>query len=292
MIKIKIRGDTLRAIPYLLPILIAIAFVSVYPFVNGIIKSLYTDQVFGTGTYFSGWENFQEVFADNLFWVGLKNNLVWSFSCVGLELVIGMLIALVLNLPYIKFRSIHRALILLPWATTPVVAALIWRYIFGVMGPLNEMLRAIGIANPPGWLITPGYSLAACIVANIWIGLPFVVVIILAGLQSLPTEAYEAAAIDGAGPIRRFFFLTIPLMKSLLLILMTLTTIWTFNMFDIVFSMTNGGPGNSSLLLSLYAYQNAFAYYQQGYASAIGVICLAILLIPVAFYIKEVRSEN
>ncbi len=282
----------MRAIPYLLPILVAIAFVSVYPFVNGIIKSFYTDQVFGAGTYFSGWENFQEVFADNLFWVGLKNNLIWSFSCVGLELVIGMLIALVLNLPYIKFRSIHRALILLPWATTPVVAALIWRYIFGVMGPLNEMLRAVGMANPPGWLITPGYSLAACIVANIWIGLPFVVVIILAGLQSLPTEAYEAAAIDGAGPIRRFFFLTIPLMKSLLLILMTLTTIWTFNMFDIVFSMTNGGPGNSSLLLSLYAYQNAFAYFQQGYASAIGVICLAILLIPVAFYIKEVRSEN
>ncbi len=292
MIIIRTKGSTASALPYILPILLFIAFVSVYPFVNGILKSFYTDMVFGAGRYFSGLENFREMFSDSLFWVGLRNNVIWAATCVGLELVLGMLIALLLNLPYIKLRSVHRALILLPWATTPVVAALIWRYIFGVMGPLNTLLRAVGFSNPPGWLITPGYSLFACIVANVWIGLPFVIVILLAGLQSLPLDIYEAASIDGAGVLRRFFYLTLPLMKSLILILVTLTSIWTFNMFDIVFSMTNGGPGNSSLLLSLYAYQNAFAYFQQGYGSAIGIVCLFILLLPVTFYIREVRSET
>ncbi len=277
--------------PYILPVLVVVALISVYPFVNGIYNSFFSDAVFGGGKYFSGLDNFKDLVSDNLFWTGLKNNLIWSAACVGFELVLGMLIALLLNLPYIRLRGLYRALILLPWATTPVVAALIWRYIFGVMGPLNSFLNAVGFANPPNWLVTPGYSLFACIVANIWIGLPFVIVTLLAGLQSLPSDVYEAAEIDGAGVFKRFFHLTLPLMKSLILILVTLNTIWTFNMFDIVYSMTNGGPGNSSILLSLYSYQNAFAYFQQGYASAIGVICLLILLLPVAFYIREVRNE-
>ena len=291
VIEIK-KSPTAQALPYIMPILAAIVFISVYPFVNGIANSLYTNNVFGGGRTFCGLDNFTDLFSDNLFWIGLKNNIIWSVACVGCELFLGMLIALVMNLPYIKFRGIYRSLILLPWATTPVVAALIWKYIFGTMGPLNSILKVFGMANPPNWLVTPGYSLLACIIANIWIGLPFVVVTLLAGLQSLPSDVYEAAEIDGAGAIKRFFYLTLPLMKSLILVLFTLNSIWTFNMFDIVFSMTNGGPGNSSLLLSLYSYQNAFAYFQQGYASAIGVICLIILLVPVVFYIREVKNEN
>lgn len=280
------KSETAKAFPYIFPILVVMILINIYPFVNGIINGFYADQVFGVGRHFCGFDNFKELFQDHIFWLGLKNNIIWTISCVVVEVILGLLIAMLLNLPYIKFRNVHRTLVLLPWAIPPVVSALIWRYFFGTSGPINVILKGMGFSNPPSWLITPGYSLFACIVANIWVGLPFVTVMLLGGLQSLPGNIYEAADIDGAGTMKKFFYITLPMMRDLILTVAMLTSIWTFNMFDIVFTMTRGGPGNSSILLSLYAYQNAFGYFQQGYASAIGIISLIILMIPLAFYIK------
>lgn len=293
MIKILHRSETKKAIPYLIPILIAIAVISVYPFVSGITNSMYSKGLLSRVKTFVGFQNFVDLFSDSLFWLSLKNNIIWMFSCVGVEFVLGMAIALLLNLQYIRFRNVYRALVLLPWATPPVVAGLIWRYILGTSGPLNTLLQNIGLVkNPPAWLITPGYSLGACIITNIWIGLPFMIVMLLAGLQAIPKDVYEAAEIDGANVFRRLFSITLPMMKNIIAIVLTLMCIWTFNMFDIVYVMTNGGPGNSSLILSLYGYQNAFAYHQKGYGAAIGVISLLVLLLPVTLYIKEVSKSR
>lgn len=285
-------GDTKKALPYLFPLILIISIVSVYPFVQGMMSSLYGGSIFAGKERFVGIDNFVTLFEDDLFWSSLKNNIIWVVSCVGSEFIIGMAIALLMNMKCVKMRNLYRGLILLPWATPPVVAGLIWRYILSTEGPLNAFLKATGLmSNPPSWLITPGYSLMACIAVNIWLGLPFMTIMLLAGLQAIPSDIYEAAQIDGADSVQSFFHITLPMMKSVISVILTLMCIWTFNMFDVVFVLTNGGPGNSSLILSLYGYQNAFAYYQKGYGAAIGVISLVILLIPVSVYVKMLLKE-
>jgi len=293
VISIKFVNETKRAMPYITPMLIAIIIVSIYPFVTGIVNSLFSKGLLSRKEMFVGLQNFAALFKDSLFWLGLKNNLIWTFSCVGMEFILGMLIALLLNLPFVRFKNIYRALVLLPWATPPVVAGLIWRYILSSTGPLNTMLKDSGIVpNPPSWLVTPGYSLLACIVTNIWMGLPFMTVMLLAGLQAIPRDIYEAAEIDGANAFRRLFSITLPVMKNIIAVVLILMCIWTFNMFDIVYVMTNGGPGNSSMILSLYGYQNAFAYHQKGYGAAIGVVSLLLLLFPISLYIKGASRHH
>ncbi|HOJ88192.1 MAG TPA: sugar ABC transporter permease [Pseudothermotoga sp.] len=284
--------ETKKAFPYLLPLIIIIAVVSVYPFVRGVLSSLYGSSIFGNAERFVGISNFKALFNDDLFWLSLRNNLIWVVCCVSLEFVFGLLIASLLNLQCVKMRNLFRALVLLPWATPPVVAGLVWRYILATNGPLNIILKTTGLmSNPPSWLITPGYSLTACVVVNIWLGLPFMSIMLLAGLQAIPSDVYEAARMDGANAFQKFCHITMPMMKSVIAVVVTLMCIWTFNTFDVVYVLTNGGPGNSSLILSLYGYQNVFAYYQRGYGASIGVISLLILLIPVSMYIRALLKE-
>jgi len=282
-------GYKKKLYPYcwLLPLFFVIGIVSVNPLLRGIVFSFYGGGVFGGRERFVGAANFISLFKDDLFWLSLRNNLIWVVTCISLEFIFGFLIALLLNQPCVRLKNLYRALILLPWATPPVVAGLIWRYILSSDGPLNTFLRILKlISNPPSWLMEPGYSLAACIGVNVWLGLPFMTVMLLAGLQAIPHDVYEAAEIDGANAFKRFFLITLPMMKSVISTVITLMSIWTFNMFDVVYVLTNGGPGNSSLILSLYGYQNAFAYYQKGYGASIGVISLLILLIPVSIYVR------
>jgi ABC-type sugar transport system permease subunit len=168
------------------------------------------------------------------------------------------------------------------------VISLTWRYIFLSNGPLNMVLSSIGIANPPTWLTDPQLALWTCIVANTWMGIPFVTIMFLAGLQSIDRQIIEAAAIDGANYLQSQLRVILPSIRKVILIVLTLETIWTFNSFDIVFVLTKGGPGSASITLPLYAYQNAFMYYQAGYGAAIGLIILLVLLAAVVLYIQEV----
>ena len=198
------------------------------------------------------------------------------------------MLALVLNSRELIGRRVFRTLVLIPWATPPVVVALTWRYFLADQGPLNLLLRGLGVANPPSWLLDPNVALWSCIMANVWMNIPFMTVMLLAGLQSVERSMYEAAAIDGAGFFQTTVRITMPAMKKVILIVITLMSIWTFNMFDIVYVLTRGGPGNASLTLPLFAYQNAFFYYQLGYAAAVGMVIMACLLLLIFFYIRQV----
>lgn len=277
-----------RALPFLIPALVVLCFVSMYPLFHGVSKAFYIYKALARQYVFSGFRNFTLLFRDPLFAKAFANSLVWTVSSVGIQFIFSYWLATMLNSRFLRFRRAFRALALVPWATPPVVVSLMWRYIFTSGGPMNSMLHALGVANPPDWLTNSQLALWTCIIANVWMGIPFVTVMLLAGLQTIEKELLEAASIDGANYIQTTWKIILPSIKKVVLIVLTLEAIWTFNMFDIVFVLTQGGPGNASLTLPLYAYQNAFWYYQGGYGAAIGIIILLSLLAVVILYIREV----
>ncbi len=277
-----------QALPFLVPALLMLCAVSLFPLIQGIWKVFYAYRALAQEDIFVGWENFILLFQDETFFRGFSNSLVWTVTSVAGMFFFSYILATMLNSQYLRGRRLYRTITLIPWALPGTVVSLIWRYIFLPNGPLNSVLRGVGIANPPSWLTDPQLALWTCIIANIWMGIPFVTIMLLAGLQALDKQVLEAASIDGAGYFKSQLHVVLPSMKKVILIILTLESIWTFNMFDIVFVLTKGGPGSASVTLPLYAYQNAFMYYQAGYGAAIGLIILCVLLLVVAFYIREV----
>jgi ABC-type sugar transport system permease subunit len=248
----------------------------------------YTYRALTGETVFVGFQNVALLFQDPLFLRAFSNSLVWTITSVGMQFLLSYWLATMLNSRFLRFRRMFRGIALVPWALPPVVISLMWRYIFLDGGPLNALLHSLGVAHPPHWLTDPHLSLWTCIIANIWMGIPFVTIMLLAGLQTINKDTLDAAAIDGANYLQTQYRIILPSVKKVVLIILTLETIWTFNMFDIVFVLTKGGPGNASLTLPLYAYENAFMYYQAGYGAAIGLVILLCLLTVVVFYIREV----
>lgn len=281
-------GTERQALPFLVPALVVLCGVSLYPLIQGISKVFYAYRALAQQNVFVGWENFVLLFQDGTFFRGFSNSLVWTATSVGGMFFFSYILATMLNSQYLRGRRLYRTITLIPWALPGTVVSLIWRYIFLPNGPLNSVLRGVGVANPPSWLTDPQLALWTCIIANIWMGIPFVTIMLLAGLQALDKQVLEAASIDGAGYFKSQLHVVMPSMKKVILIILTLESIWTFNMFDIVFVLTKGGPGSASITLPLYAYQNAFMYYQAGYGAAIGLIILCVLLLVVVFYIREV----
>ncbi|MBU0596490.1 sugar ABC transporter permease [Candidatus Bipolaricaulota bacterium] len=277
-----------RAIPFLLPTILIMVAINLYPFLNGMVRSLHSFRILTQEFTFTGLGNFRALLQDELFWHAFRNSVVWVTTCLAGQFILSMILALVLNSRELIARRAVRTLVLIPWAMPPVVVALTWRYMLADRGPLNALLGLLGVANPPSWLLDPQVALWACILVTVWMNIPFMTVMLLAGLQSVEPSLYEAAAIDGAGFFQTTFRVTLPAIKKVALVVLTLMVIWTFNMFDIVFVLTNGGPGNASLTLPLFAYQNAFFYYQLGYAAAVGIVMMACLLLLIFFYIRQV----
>ena len=286
---VRRRFDQERsAVPFLLPALAVLCFISLYPLIQGISRVFYAYRALTREDVYVGLENFALLFQDPVFGRAFSNSLVWVVASVGMMFLLSYLLATMLNSRYLRFRRVFRTMTLAPWALPGVVISLTWRYIFLADGPLNSILASVGIADPPTWLTSPQLALWTCIIANTWLGIPFVTIMILAGLQSIDHQVIEAAAIDGANYLQAQLRVILPSIKRVVLIVLTLETIWTFNSFDIVFVLTKGGPGSASMTLPLYAYQNAFMYYQAGYGAAIGVVILLVLLTAVILYIREV----
>jgi len=277
-----------RALPFLAPALVVLCFVSLYPLVQGISRVVYSFRAMTGKNVYSGLDNFVLLFRDPVFVRALLNSLVWTVTSVAVMFFLSYVLATMLNSRYLRFRRAFRTATLIPWALPGVVVSLIWRYIFFSGGPLDAALSALGVAHPPSWLIDPHVALWTCIIANIWMGIPFVTIMVLAGLQSLEGDILEAAAIDGASYLQTQLRVVIPSIKKVILIILTLESIWTLNSFDIVYVLTKGGPANSSMTLPLYAYTWAYSAQQAGYGAAIGIIILLILLSVVVLYIREV----
>ena len=282
------RGSPLRALglaaePYLYsaPALILIAAVMLVPLAIGLSYAFRDIQLLNpmSGGYV-GLAHFRDLLADPNFWNALKNTVQWTVASVALQFLLGLILALLLNRPF-PGRGLVQALVFLPWAVPAFLSGLDWAWLFNpVVGPLPHWLFALGLmSSPDNILANPDIALWGPIIANVWWGTPFFAITLLAALQSIPRDLYEAAAIDGAGALRRFRDVTLPFLAPTIAITVLLRTVWIANVADLIVVMTGGGPADRTQIIASYIFTQAFRRLDFGYASAIATVLLVLLLI-------------
>lgn len=281
-----------EAIALALPALIPIVVFSVIPLLSGIYLG-FTDSTLRRNhqTQFTGLENYRRLLEDERFWNSFKIGLIWATSVSLLTLVSALGLALLLNSD-LRFKGLTRVLALIPWAMPPVVVAIMWRMIYSpTNGPLTAGLGALGLPSP-NWLGDFDTALPAVIVVAVWAGTPQTAVLLLAGLQSIAPEQHEAAAVDGAGALRRLWHVTLPALRPIMIAVTSLDFIWSFNTFGLVYVMTEGGPGGKTMLPMLFTYLEAFRNRETGYASAMGNVLVIAVVLMLSFYLLHQLRRN
>lgn len=266
---------------YLSPAIILIGAVIMVPLVIGISYSFQSIELlkpFDTG--WIGFENYGQLWGDPKFWIALENTLFWTFWSISFQFMLGLGLALLLNTQFFG-KKLFQALVFLPWAVPTFLSALTWAWLFNpVIGPLPHWMASLGILSEPYNILgDPDLAMWGPITANIWFGVPFFAITLLAALQSIPGELFEAAEVDGASAWQTFTKITLPFLAPMIAITVMLRTIWIANFADLIFVMTGGGPANSTQILSTYIFTTAFRKLDFGYASTIAVALLGILLI-------------
>lgn len=275
------------------PTVLVFCAVIVYPLVSAIYLSLFkifTPTLQGS---FVGLENYRVLLAKGEFWTSLWNTLIWTAGTLTLQIVFGVGMALVLH-QNIWFRSLARSLILFPYFISTVVAVLVWKWLFNdLYGILNHMLMGAGVVDMPlDYLGSMPNAMISVILIGAWKYFPFVVIAVLARLQTIPEALYEAARVDGAGPVARFFDITLPQLRDVLVVIIMLRAIWDFKEFDLIFLLTGGGPVTSTQTLPLLVYKEAFALNQMGMAAAYAVAMMVIMLVFMLVYIRRTREAD
>ncbi len=272
---------------YVGPIFLLLVIMFGYPLIKSIVMAFQNYKLGNANVYFNDFANFQKMFGDKDFLLLLKNSIVYVIVSVFGQFIGGLILALCLRDKF-KGRGIYQSIVFLPWAFSAFVVGLVFRWSFnGEYGVVNDVLMKLGIIKKGiAWLGTPGLSLVVVILAMIWIGIPFFGIMILAALQSIPDEIYEAADMDGCGMFRKFFSLTLPYIKPTVIMTILLRTIWIFNSFDLVVIVTQGGPANYSQTLPSYMYTKAFSGYDFGLAGAFGVLLMVILGVYAVLFLK------
>jgi multiple sugar transport system permease protein len=279
----RLGRETGTAILFLLPLFVLVVGLIAYPFYRAVWLS-FTDKLVGYPERFVGLRNYAYLLNDDTFRMVVRNSLVFTVGSVVLKVVTGMLMALVLN-GIVRGRNLFRGLLLLPWITSTVIIALTWRWMFDSFpgrGFFNSVLLDVGLLSTPiAFMATPTGAMAAVIVANWWRGFPFFGVSYLAGMQSIPKELYEAASVDGAGTWRRFWHITLPSLKHIVIVTTLLSFIWTINDFNIVYVMTRGGPGTATQIFATYSYDVAFNQLRWGRGVTISIFLVPVLVIGI-----------
>ncbi len=239
-----------------------------------------------------GIDNYISVLKDPLFYVAIKNTFIFTIFSVLFHVILGMIAALLLNRKFFGRRMV-RILYLLPWMLSYVVGAITWKWLLnGSYGIFNEILLKVGIINSyHAWLGNPKTAMLFLIIANIWKQFPYVMLMFIAGLQSIPNEQYEAASIDGSGALQTFVSVTLPNMKSVIIITSTLDFIWSFKQFDLIYTMTGGGPGTSTEVLSTVIRNTFFSAFDFGKASATAMFLFIIVMLISTFYARLVLPK-
>lgn len=284
--------SSLRRMPYWLlsPAVLATLVVVFYPMLQAGITSLYQNILWKPkAVKFIGIDNFIAIAHDPVFWASLGRTALWIGITVPLQLLLGFVTALLLNQQF-RWRTLARSLILIPWALPSVVIGLMWSWIYHPqVGLLNDLLLRVGVLNTAiPWLANPDTALYSIIAALVWQGFPFFAIMILAGLQTIPANLYEAAAIDGATTWQQFVEITLPGLKSVLVTAIMLRIIWVANSMDVIYVMTGGGPGYATHTLPLYAFKRTYSSMDFGYGSALAVTFSLLLLGFIVLYLRRV----
>jgi multiple sugar transport system permease protein len=293
------NGDLLDS-PHVYAVLVAgaltflICFVG-YPVVYNLVMSFQEVTIGNMARLdrpFIGLANYRDVLGDGAFGVVLRNTLVFTSVCVVMQVVLGFALALLFNERF-PGASWFRGLILAGWILPLLVVGAVFKWMYATNGgAINEGLMALGLIREPiYWLSNPSLSLWSVIIANIWYGAPFAMILLAAGLAGLPGELYEAAHLDGAGAVQRFRHITLPLMMPTLLAVTVLCTIYTLRAFDLLWSMTGGGPINSSTTFPLWSYIFSFQQFKFGHGAAIATLMFLFVILAGLFYIRSLRTE-
>jgi multiple sugar transport system permease protein len=275
--------------PYLLiaPALITIIAVVFFPVINAILMSFQSyDLRRPSQIRFTGMENYFTAAQDPLFWQALLKTIIWVAAGVGLQFVFGFMLALLLNRKFLG-RGLIRSISLIPWVTPGVLIGLMWRWIFdGNYGVLNDLLVRLGLIrqNVP-FLAQQSTAFPSVILTIIWQGIPFFALMLLAGLQGIPEELYDAADVDGANAFQRFFMITVPSLKNTIFVTTLLRIIWVANSVDVIFNLTEGGPAYSTQTLSVYVF-NKGNTLNLGYASTMAILLALVLSMVAVPYLK------
>jgi ABC-type sugar transport system permease subunit len=275
------------------PIVLLVLSLVAYPFSYALYLSM-TQKLVGLPPVFVGFENYIRLSWDGFFQRAVVNSFIFTFTSVGFKLLLGVLMAVVLT-SRIRWRGFWTGVLLIPWVAPTVVSALNFLWIFDYsLGVLNYLLvRVFGILPQGiGWLSQAGWAMGSVIAVNIWRGFPFFGISFLAGMKAIPIELYEAAAVDGASALQRFRYVTLPGLKNIMIIVVLLSTIWTFNDFQIIWILTKGGPGGATMVLPVLTYETAFGAQRLGEAIAVALYmlpALAAVIIVLARYMQRGR---
>ena len=279
---------------FIVPFVVTALVFMVYPVAEAARMAFYYVNPLTPGAqHFAGLDNFRAIWADPLFWKSFRNAAVWTGASIVLQTILGVGLALLLHLP-LRGISIFRGLLLFPYIVPTVVIALCLQWMLnGEIGIVNYALKSAGlISENIYWLSTPTMAMVSTIMLNVWKYTPFVTICVLARLQTIPLELYDAAAVDGAGPIRRFFDITLPQLAEVLVVVVVFRTIWTFNKFEEIYLLTRGGPGTSTFNLAIYSFEQSIANLKMGVGAATGVVMMCLLFVGSVIYIRLFKFDE
>lgn len=280
---------TAESYAFLSPTVILLLVLMIVPIVMVIGYSLQDNVILKKNSQFVGIENFVEILTDAGFWTATRNTLVFTVASVLAHLVLGLAFAMLLNSPLLGrvSRAVFRAIYVLPWLFTVAVIAVLWRMLLAPNGVINFLLN-----TDVEWLASPQLALGTVIFINIWAGYPFFMVSLLAGLQGIPSDLYEAATVDGANARQRFWSVTIPQLRPIIVSLVLLDLIWTSQQFALIWMTTGGGPIDVTEVLSTFTYKLAFAKYDFSLAATSAVLVLLMSMILAVFYVRHQKARD
>lgn len=282
--------DVALALAFIAPAVLLVAVLMYYPMIRAFIESMYETSFLNPQPKFIGLDYYSAMLKDKGFWRIVSNSLVWTLGVVAFQNIIGMAVATLLN-QNLPARAITRTIVLLPWVLPGIVGALLWRFMYDPqLGLINSILISLNLTEKSiPFLANPSTAMLAVIIAAIWKGFPFSTVIYLAALQSVDHEQLEAATIDGAGVWQRFLYVTIPSISHIIRLNLLLTTIFTFNYFDMIWITTKGGPLGRTDIFPTVIFDLGFGQFRFGEAAAHGVVAVVLLSVFAFLYIRELR---
>lgn len=287
-------SDRMFGILLLLPAVLMVAVLFVYPLLFTIIGSLQDKDPFGGSSPFVGLENYRHLLSDPEAWNAFKNGLVYAAISISLQVLIGVGVALLLKREF-RGNLFARIIIMLPFVTAPIGASLVWKWLLNpILGLVNYLLTTLNlIGHPIAFLGDPGLAMATVVGISVWKLFPFVTICVLARLETIPAELYDAAKVDGASPVSSFFYITLPQLRGVLFIVLLLRFIWMFNSFEMIWLLTEGGPIKITTTLPILIYQKALTgTFEVSLGMANAIIMLMFLLIVATIYFRFYKIEE
>ena len=292
------RGREIRAgYLFVAPALLYMILMLGYPIVYNIILSFQDVTAFnlaaGHERPFNGLANYKEVFANSTMPFAIKNTLVYTIVCLIVQFTLGLLFALLFSKKFFLAKPL-RGFLVVSWMMPITVTALLFKYMLSPdAGVIDQMLMAVGIIKQPvGWLLNQNTAIWGPIIANSWVGVPFNMLLLSTGLSSISEDVYESASIDGANGIKKFWYITLPLLRPAIMSVLVLGFVYTFKVFDLIFIMTNGGPVNATEVFATFSYRLSFVHYNFGQGAAVANILFVILFCVALIYLRLIKKEE